>query len=396
MKLNRRLNQIPRSELERRWNIVRERLRDIDCDVLIAVGGHNTWSGGMNRWLTDFMVTYRRVVMFHRDDLMTVIEHGGMDGHRVPDPAHPNYPGVGNVYTVSEFPAVCYTQDYEARIAIDVLKKRGCRRIALHNPEGMPFGFLNTLRTALGDTVEFVDDSDFLDEAKAVKSEEELAMVRRAAALQDEVFAYVVANARTGMYDFEVAAMAEYQVKLRRGRFGVYLGSSAPQGLPAPLVMSEEQGRRIETGDSFPLLIENGSPDGMFCEIMRTIVFGEPTKALITACEQAFAAQAHTFSLMKPGMSCAGVYAGYHKYMLDHGLAPDTRVYAHGQGHDLVERPLIREDETMILRAGMNMTAHPSVVNDTVFSIVCDNVIIHDDGAERLHKTEKRVFQAQG
>src|SRR3546814_3906135 len=75
MEVNRRLNQVPRTELERRWAIVRNRLDAIGCDMLIAVGAHNTWSGGMNRWLTDYMVTYRRVVLFHRTDDMTIVEH---------------------------------------------------------------------------------------------------------------------------------------------------------------------------------------------------------------------------------------------------------------------------------------------------------------------------------
>src|SRR3546814_1087019 len=58
----------------------------------------------------------------------------------------------------------------------------------------MPFAFLSAIKTALGDVVQFVDDSDFLDEAKAIKSPAEIEMIRRAARLQDEVFATVVAN----------------------------------------------------------------------------------------------------------------------------------------------------------------------------------------------------------
>src|SRR3546814_10442485 len=94
---------------------------------------------------------------------------------------------------------------------------------------------------------------------------------------------------------------------------------------------------------------------------MRKISFGEPAAGLVRACEQAVAAQEHTFSLMKAGVACSDIYAEYRKYMDDKGLAADTRLYSHGQGLDLVERPLIRHDETMVLRAGMNMTAHPSV-----------------------------------
>src|SRR3546814_15151148 len=92
----------------------------------------------------------------------------------------------------------------------------------------------------------------------------------------------------------------------------------------------------------------------MFCEVMRKISFGEPAPGLVRACEQAVAAQEHTFSLMKAGVACSDIYAEYRKYMDDKGLAADTRLYSHGQGLDLVERPLIRHDETIVLRAVMN------------------------------------------
>jgi hypothetical protein len=34
-------------------------------------------------------------------------------------------------------------------------------------------------------------------------------------------------------------------------------------------------------------------------------------------------------------------------------LPPETRLYAHGQGYDMVERPLIRADESMWFEEGM-------------------------------------------
>ena len=40
-------------------------------------------------------------------------------------------------------------------------------------------------------------------------------------------------------------------------------------------------------------------------------------------------------------------------------LPPELRLYCHGQGYDLVERPLIRADETLTLEAGMNIAVHP-------------------------------------
>src|SRR3546814_18826765 len=85
---------------------------------------------------------------------MTIVEHGTMDGYRRPAADHPSYPGVGEVFSVSEFPAVSFTQEYEAQVVIDVLRRRGYRRVALHNPGAMPFAFLSAIKTALGDRSE--------------------------------------------------------------------------------------------------------------------------------------------------------------------------------------------------------------------------------------------------
>ena len=45
--------------------------------------------------------------------------------------------------------------------------------------------------------------------------------------------------------------------------------------------------------------------------------------------------------------------------MTRHGAPPELRLYGHSQGYDLVERPLLRDDETMPLAANMNMAVHP-------------------------------------
>jgi hypothetical protein len=45
-------------------------------------------------------------------------------------------------------------------------------------------------------------------------------------------------------------------------------------------------------------------------------------------------------------------------------------LYAHSQGYDLVERPAIRDDEPMKLKANMNMTVHPIAASKTAFAWV--------------------------
>ena len=78
---------------------------------------------------------------------------------------------------------------------------------------------------------------------------------------------------------------------------------------------------------------------------------------------------------------------------LDH-LPEEVRLHCHGQGYDVVERPLIRDDETMTLSADMNIGLHPSWANSRLFVTVCDNFLIHADGTvERLHKTPREIIE---
>ena len=75
------------------------------------------------------------------------------------------------------------------------------------------------------------------------------------------------------------------------------------------------------------------------------------------------------------------------------GYFPERRLYAHGQGYDLVERPLVRYDEPMKIQAGMSVTVHPTVSNKTVWAGVTDNYLVTEGGVSPcIHKTPKEII----
>ena len=80
-------------------------------------------------------------------------------------------------------------------------------------------------------------------------------------------------------------------------------------------------------------------------------------------------------------------------FMTKRGLPKELRLYAHGQGYDMVERPLVRADEPMSIEQGMCLAVHPNYAQDDLFVIVCDNYIVGSNGSERIHKTESKVFE---
>ena len=58
-------------------------------------------------------------------------------------------------------------------------------------------------------------------------------------------------------------------------------------------------------------------------------------------------AQRHTLKMLKPGASCKDIWDGHNAFMRDNGRPAEQRLYCHGQGYDMVERPLVRFDEPM-------------------------------------------------
>ena len=60
----------------------------------------------------------------------------------------------------------------------------------------------------------------------------------------------------------------------------------------------------------------------------------------------------------------------------------------------MVERPLIREDETMRLEAGMNLAVHPGYESVSQWAVICDNYLVETAGvSDCLHRTEKKIFE---
>lgn len=387
------LNRIPDAELQRRWARVRATMAQADIDALVMQASSD-WLGGSVKWFTDIAATngYPRTVIFPREGRMTVVEMGafGTD-RRLPEDEGLNR-GVGRILGAPSFFSIAYTQFYDADLAAEALG--GVRRIGLVLPGALPHGFVVRLQSRLGPQVAFVDVTDAIDAIKAVKSADEIAAIRKTCELQDEVFAALCGEIRPGMRDIDVTAFAQAQALKLGSEQGIFLGASAPVGMRSPFMPRWAQGRELRAGDHLSLLIEVNGAGGFYTEIARTIVLGRASDALKDAFASVKAAQDYTLSLIRPGAHPAEIAAAHDAYMQARGLPPEMRLYAHGQGYDMVERPMLRRDETMRLAEGMCLAIHPGYETDALFAVICDNYLVEADGPSAcLHRTEKRIFE---
>lgn len=382
--------------LERRWAAVRSYMQGAKIDALV-VQGSNGYAGtaGYYRWLTGMpsVNSYPHTAILPRDGLMTLVQQGDRGGEKTLDGTVPEFRGVGRRLSTPSFPAVEYCSGYDAEIIAADIRKSGYRSVGLVGAFAMYHGFASRLRELLTG-VTLVDAAQALDEMKSVKSEEDIAFIRLTAAMQDDIMSKVGSHIRPGMRDFEVTAYGQYLGQLAGSEAGYFLANSAPPGKPTMLRHRPYQGRVIRDGDVLMYQAENTGPGGFFVHLGRIFVLGKASQELVDTFGAMVEAQQYTVGLLKPGVSCRDIFAQYNGYMRARGLPEERRVYCHGQGYEVVERPLIRDDESMKIVANVNIGIHPSVSNERIFATVCDNFLTHADRpAERLHSTPQTIIE---
>jgi Xaa-Pro aminopeptidase len=387
------IDPTPSEELPRRWAEVRRVIAEQSVDALVAQNSTD-FLGGYFRWLTGTPAYdgYPKAVVVAPDARMVIVEHGARGEVREPDPREDSYRGVERILTTSSFVSARYTAAYDARLVADELTALHADRVGWISPSAAYHGFGQALREFLP-AVEFVDVTEGIDRVKAIKSPAEQDLIRGTAALQDRVITEVAQFLRPGLRDFEVVAYARYVAQRFGSNQEILLGSSSPPGEPAVFRNYHQQGRTIERGDMFTLLVETNGRGGMWTEIGRTFILGSAPKELEKAFQQARSAQDAVVDALISGGRCAEIEHAHNVRMTGAGLPPEQRLLAHGQGLDVVERPLIRADETFTVSEGVSLAVHPSFVLDGAFAMACDNFLVGVGGAERLHRTPRELIE---
>ena len=397
VELSERLNRpISTAELERRWKAVRAAMEADGVDVLL-MQNNNDHMGGYVKYFTDMPATngYPVTVVFPRDDAMTFIGQGPMGMVRdLPPEGDGMRRGVKTMMTTPSYASAHYTMDYDPELAATALAPYSGGTIGLVGTYQMSHAMVDYMKNGRFSNATFTDATELVDRIKVIKSAEELERIGETAAMQDAAMAAAFAAVEAGMRDSDVAAVAQFYGQQHGSEQGIYLCASAPMGTPCMFGPRHQQDREIRDGDQLALLVENNGAGGFFTEIGRTCVLGAASQELKDEFDFTLEARRFTLDLLKPGTPCGDIWAAYNDFMRRNGRPEERRLYCHGQGYDMVERPLVRHDEPMTIEKNMNIVVHPTYMLERVMSWVCDNYIIGDDGpGERLHRFPEKIVE---
>ncbi|HHV63572.1 MAG TPA: M24 family metallopeptidase [Peptococcaceae bacterium] len=383
--------QISDKELQRRWQATRELLKKHNLDCALTQGS-NMFLGGYVRYLTDIPAeyNYRMTVLFPVDDEITLVRTSAS-----PIPAWA-LRGVKEVLYAPFAPTLNYTAESESGLVIDYLRRRNPKRVGWIGKAMLSAGLMLRLRQAFPQ-VEFVDITDEFDMIKALKSDEEMELIRETARIQDALWAALPAIVKVGMTEYQIRAeVMQLLINMGSEEQLLFIGTAEP-GKACGMSTFQYANRRVKEGDYGVLLVEVNGPGGYYCESARNFCFGEPYKELQDAWDVAVEGQQLTADLLKPGTPAKEIVAKYNEFVAAKGYSQEGRLYGHSQGYDLIERPAFMAyhkfgEETMTIEAGMNISLHPYLIDKVQTVYVNDNYYVTEKGAEKIHKTPPEII----
>ncbi|HEX2229137.1 MAG TPA: Xaa-Pro peptidase family protein [Candidatus Binatia bacterium] len=264
-------------------------------------------------------------------------------------------------------------------------------RTALIGREAMHAGLHQEIAKGLGYTP--VNAKEIIESMARRKTAFELERLERAAAIADAGVRALHDEARPGLKEFELAAIVEYRMRFlgAEDNFGMVVANSHNQALHPPTDRSVQAGDII-IGEITPCI------GGLFVQICRTMVLGEPSPVVREKYDILKAAMRLGMDAAKTGAPASAIAAAINGTLIDAGYErycrpPFMRVRGHGLGCGSSAPGNLEEDNQTELEEGMSFIIHPNqYLPETGYLTLGDTVVMSREGAKSLMQSPWDIF----
>jgi len=247
------------------------------------------------------------------------------------------------------------------------------------------------IRSAVEKGRSLVSVQGLIEEVRQVKDAGEIAKLRKAAAITDDCFSYLVSHIEPGMTEKDVA-LDIYVFLVKNGADKpafdsiVAAGPHAafPHAKPGDAVIQRGQMLKMDFGASF---------EGYSADITRTIFIGEPDEKQREVYNIVLEAQKAAIEAIRPGKTGKEIDAVARDYIASHGY---SEYFGHGLGHSLGiathDGALFAPTSELVLEPGMVMTVEPGIYIEGWGGVrIEDDILVTDSGVEILTKSTKEI-----
>jgi Xaa-Pro aminopeptidase len=388
---------ITTQEMARRHGRVKTALTEGEFDAVIA---YSTAKVAANvRYLTDYFVRFAG---------MQNMREGGyhmfgssvalfpVDGEPMVRTDQPW--DIARAKEISMFPDT----EYAGLFAEDLgpaIRDRGYRRVGIDNWYIFPAREFLAL-TEIAPEVEFVP-SHLMSEVRRIKSDEELQIIRRSAALAVESVETSLDAVRVGASEYDVVLLCEET--MRRGGdielAGGSISGCGPNTSTGSWVPSRTQSRAIEAGE-WVMMDVCPRVDGYAGDISRHRVAGDVTDLdprLKKMYEVTLLMSEEVRKAIKPGVTGRELNSLAEQIADGEGLLENKiGLLGHGLGLDIHDVPDFYYDDS-VLSPGEVITVEPCLLLEGVGGVrIEDMVLVTESGSETLTAAADRELRGSG
>lgn len=228
---------------------------------------------------------------------------------------------------------------------------------------------------------------------RAVKSDKELEIMRRANRLTVKVYERVYRRFKEGMKEDETSRIAREEF----GKAGVNGGAFVLHGENSAYPHGTKNRQPLREG--MIVLMDGGFRlNGYASDITRTMVLGEPTQKQLHVWNTVKAAQIRALETARAELPCGEVDTAARKVITDAGYGPDYKYFTHRLGHgigmDGHEWPYLVRGNSLKLRPGMTFSNEPGIYIYGEFGVRIEDIMYIDkDGRAKLFTEQSPSLQ---
>ncbi len=227
---------------------------------------------------------------------------------------------------------------------------------------------------------------------RLIKSNEEVAAIRRAVDANSNAFQHTVPLIRPGPRESDVAAELEFQMR-RNGAEKPSFETIVAAGVRSALPHAHPTSHRIANGEL--LLIDMGATvNGYTSDMTRVAYLGTPPQKIKRMYRAVLEAQKAAISIIKEGVTCGQVDKAARDVLKKHGLEKNfLHSTGHGLGLEIHEAPRVAAGEKTKLESGMVITIEPGAYEEGFGGIrIEDTVLVTRYSREVLTPTPKELI----
>ena len=358
-------------EFERRYQAIRELMKREELDCLLVVGLADDFNRGNIRYITGS--GRGGCCLFPREGIPVFLV----------GPNQSASPKIRKMVEALDLLQLRETTDPVAQVKQELSRFYQGQRVGIVGMGCISVPMYLAVKAKLQDKL--ADATNILEPLRLIKSAEEIEKTRRASAIADDVYAMLKGILRPGLSDYEIYGQVKKTIYARGCEYSFDLIDAEGSKMNMTYWPT---GERLKA-DSTLFLEITPAYDGYYAQLPVTLPVGKyppRIRKMVGVWEKANQA---ALALLRPGTKVSDIYHTLINTVRENGYISPLRP-GHAIGLDALDFWSITESNHTILKPGMTLAVHPSIMTE-IGGDACGmgyTYLITDEGAERFSKVD--------